>query len=167
MTLVKDRQISVQTPQHTSFVIYSVAGVWFGVPTVMVREVYAPVPSITPVPHAPPGVIGLANLRSQLFLVISARQMHRDKNNSSHGEDSLAAGPMSRLILFKSNVAENCGLLVDAVGDIVNLAAVDVRPLAEDVNHSHAFVVGVGKLKDIVITLVDPRRLIESLGASK
>ncbi len=82
-----------------------------------VLEVLPSVP-ITPVPLAAPDVLGLVNLRGTLVTVLDPAQRL--------GLDRDAAGRGVHVVL--SHAGAPISLLVDAVGDVVDLPVADVRP---------------------------------------
>jgi purine-binding chemotaxis protein CheW len=154
MNMISPSAVSTVSGVTQTYVTFVVSGVEFAIPTMMVREVYAPVPTVLHVPHAPEQVLGVVNLRSQIFLVLRTSSCLRlEVSNSDHTE--------SRLLLLKQNVADNCGLLVDRVGDIVSLGDDQLRATSEDVVSQAPWQVGVGQLQDRILSLLDPRRLVE------
>lgn len=58
------------SPDAKSFAIFRIANLAFAVPVPKVREVIAPI-EVTPIPLAPAGWIGLANIRGRAVAVIS------------------------------------------------------------------------------------------------
>lgn len=130
---------------------------WFGVHVLEVREINRET-TLTPVPHAPPEVRGCANLRGQVHVVLDAGRLL--------GLESTPLGPESRLVIFKPTVGEACGILVEAVGDIVELAADAVeawRPERQGALSGSDLIVGVGKLADGLLVILDARRLLPAV----
>jgi len=147
------------TKSHArTFVTFKVAGVDFAMPTLMVREVYAPLPEVFAVPHAPRQVLGVVNLRSQLFLILNSAELLVPHASGARNGDVASS---SRLLLLKPTVADSCGLLVDSVGDIVTLSEADLRPAGDDALALTPWLVGVGQLRECLLALIDPARLIE------
>jgi chemotaxis signal transduction protein len=81
----------------------------FGVDILHVREVSSET-RITPVPHAPKTVSGFVNLRGQVHLILDLRRIM--------GYPPITDPERCRLVLFKENVGQSFGLLVDEIGDI-------------------------------------------------
>lgn len=126
----------------------------FGVHVLDVREVNRDT-ALTPIPHAPPEVRGCANLRGQLHVVLDLGRLL--------GLDSTAIGPDSRLVIFKPAVGEAFGILVEAIGDIVELAADAVeawRPDPQAPLLGGELIAGVGKLADGLLVILNARRLL-------
>ena len=102
-----------------------------------VREVSTGL-AITPVPHAPPAVRGLANLRSRIYLVLDLRPIL--------GYEPAEATPDSRLVILRPSVAESTAVLVDRGGDIVTARDSDIEPGA---GHAAALAAPAGAPADV------------------
>jgi purine-binding chemotaxis protein CheW len=114
-------------------------GEMFAIAVDEVQEVLLPQP-LTPVPHAPPQMLGLLNLRGQIMPAIDLR--HRlgiparpaDVSAGNQVVVTTLDGPLS--------------LLVDEVGDVHELAGADWRATPETVRAAdRRFVFGVCALK--------------------
>jgi purine-binding chemotaxis protein CheW len=147
------------------FCTFGLAGQLFGVNVKDVKEVSTET-GFTPVPHAPPEVRGYVNLRGQIHLVLDLRVLL--------GMGRAEATPDSRLVLFKPAVGDAFGVLVDHVGDIVQLAAgqlepvppADAAPAGEGTPRlvrGGEFIVGLGKLPGELLILLEPRRFLEAV----
>lgn len=95
------------------FVTVIVDGNLFGFPINKVREIFY-VDKIFPVPQAPTEVVGLINLRGRIIMVTDMRKWlgiteNEDKENL-------------RLCIVIENGDEIDGLLVDEIGDILNIS---------------------------------------------
>ena len=138
---------------------FRLAGRLFGVDMRAVKEVNTRT-ALTPVPHAPPAVSGLVNLRGQLHLVLDLRRL------LGLGESAVTAD--SRLVIFKPAVGEAFGVLADAVGDVVRLdPAQTERYAADDPARAGGLLIGVGKTEGDLMVIVDPYRLLEAVGREK
>ncbi len=144
----------------------------YGLDVLLIREV-ALLAQITPVPHAPPGVLGCVNLRGQIHLALDLRQLL--------GRGQTVPGPEARLILFKSELGDPFGVLVERIGDIVEVPAEqvedcgvldDLEPngsLPATIHKGQAappeetLVLGVARLRDELLLLLDARRLLGAL----
>jgi len=132
----------------------------FGIRVSALREISTNT-VITPVPQAPPGVRGLANLRSRVHLVIDLRP--------ALGLPAAECTPESRLIILKPNVAEDVGILVDQGGDILCVRRERIESWNESSSSAPdssgetaaAFVVAVCKLDRELMMIIDPSRLVE------
>jgi purine-binding chemotaxis protein CheW len=85
-----------------------------------------------------------------------------------HALGAAAVTPDSRLVIFKPAVGESFGVLVDAVGDVVRLAADRTeRYAADDPARCGGLLTGVGKTDGDLLVIVDPYRLLEAVGRER
>lgn len=144
---------------------FRLGGDLYGVDVLLVREVALPV-TVTPVPHAPRGVLGCVNLRGQIHLALDLRVLL--------GRGPTTPGPEARLILFKAELGDPFGVLVEAIGAIVEvpteqvvdhaaLAEVDAADAGGHGKPEDALVLGVARLRDELLLLLDARRLLTAL----
>lgn len=143
------------------FCCFRTEGRLYGIDAVQVREVSAQ-PRFTPVPHAPPAVRGLTNLRSRIYLAIDLRPVL--------GLAPLEFTADSRLIVLKPELAENLGILVEHGGDIVrvNAAQIEESPAPAGgaeaaVEQLTAITSGVCKLEGELMNIIDAAKLVEAL----
>lgn len=101
-TAVKKRQ----------FCSFRIAEHLFGVDILDVKEIKDEV-VFTIVHHAPPVVRGVVNIRGHVYMVLDLRLLL--------GFDSKEADEASRVILFKQRVGESFGILVDSIGDMIEV----------------------------------------------
>lgn len=94
------------------FCSFRIAEHLFGVDILDVKEIKDEV-TFTIVHHAPPVVRGFVNIRGHVYLVLDLRLVL--------GFDSREADEMSRVILFKQRVGESFGILVDHIGDMIEV----------------------------------------------
>lgn len=131
----------------------------FGVDILEVKEINRAV-DFTPIYHAPREVRGYVNIRGQIRLVLDLRMML-----------GLPARPLdarSRVVIFKDDVGESFGVLVDDIGDIVK---VDESQLEERRNHeegpgtpgTHPLIWGEAKLDGTLLVLLNARRLLPTI----
>ena len=123
----------------------------FGIPIAAVREVVR-VGHVARVPHAPPHIRGVANLRGRLLPVVELRTRL-----------GLAAGaptPASRIVVVEVH-ARTLGLFVDAVRHVVRVPTSAVLPPPEEVLSVHAdFITGVARLGERLVILLDLERAL-------
>lgn len=104
-----------KTAERRQFVTMTVAGQLFGLPILEVQDIVVP-ERITRVPLGPPEVAGLINLRGKIVTAIEMRDVLRA------GKDQAPGRRVGVTVNWKS---ETYTLLVDAVGEVVELAAED------------------------------------------
>jgi purine-binding chemotaxis protein CheW len=131
----------------------------FGTATSVVKEVTA-VPPLTPIPHSPSAVRGYVNLRGHIVLVVDL--------NCLLQRAPTALGPESRLIVFKPELGDTFGILVERIGEIVGLSPeqIETQHLGKAAGGSELgsgrddeLICGVGKLDRELLSIVDAHRL--------
>lgn len=147
-------------PTSTLYCTFFSAGHWFGVPAKLVREVHA-LTTITLVPGAPPSVLGYANLRGQLFLVLKARELLTDRESC----DTEAP----HLIVFSAAAGEYFAIQADAVGEMTPVrrdqidrpnANLDAAGAEVHAGGHCQCVIGRARLEHALLTLIDPGKFL-------
>ncbi|PWR23278.1 chemotaxis protein CheW [Zavarzinia compransoris] len=114
---LKDRATAAQKTavqaERRQFVTMTVAGQAFGLPILDVHDIVVP-EKITRVPLAQPEVAGLINLRGKIVTAIDMREVLRVPP---------APGGQRRVGVTVSHRGETYTLLVDAVGEVIELGA--------------------------------------------
>ncbi|MCP8940932.1 chemotaxis protein CheW [Alsobacter sp. SYSU M60028] len=100
----------------TDYVTVFVDGQLFGLPIASVQDVFMR-GQMTPVPGAPPEILGLINLRGRVLTALSLRRL-------LGLADPLAQGAM---VVGVEHGGESFGLLVDRVGEVLSLPVSDRR----------------------------------------
>lgn len=141
--------------QH--YCTFRLAGQLYGLEISAVREVSTCL-VVTPVPHAPPQVRGLANLRSRIYLLLDLRSIL----GLASAEDTVD----TRVVILKDGIAENIGVVVDAGGDIVSVTADRIEgTVSHAVSRSPdkvpAIVTAICKLEEELMMVVDPVRVTD------
>lgn len=126
----------------------------YAVDIAAVREIIRPQP-LTVVPHAPPCVLGVINLRSSIVPVLDLRQRC--------GLPSAEQTRDSRVVVVQVH-DRSMGLLVDAVSEVIVLPGDTVEPAAGLVRGAEnaGLLQGVARLEDRLILLLDLRRAIDT-----
>jgi len=106
------QKLAAQT-ETRQFVTMTVAGQSFGLPILEVHDIVVP-EKITRVPLAPREVAGLINLRGKIVTAIDMREVLRVPP---------ATGGQKRVGVTVSHRGETYTLLVDAVGEVIELGA--------------------------------------------
>jgi purine-binding chemotaxis protein CheW len=90
----------------------------FGLPIASVHDVFIAT-TITRVPLAPPEIAGLINLRGRVVTAVSLRRLLRLPDAPDTGEFTVVGVELG---------GESFGLVVDQVGEVLNLPAGDRQP---------------------------------------
>lgn len=134
------------------FVTFTIAEQLFGIPVLKVQDVLSTY-QLTPIPLAPPEVMGSLNLRGRVITAIDVRLrlgLPARPDGSSH----------------KSIVAENdhelYSLMVDSVGEVLALSKADYErnpPTLDD--KFRAYSDGIYRLDDQLLVVLDVQRLLD------
>lgn len=147
MDMEKDNKESKQ------FVLFDLADQVYGVEISDVQIIEKPKPLVR-VPKAPACVKGVMNLRGDIIPVIDIRKLFEMET-----EDLLQT---TRIVIVK---VENAliGILVDAVREVLELAAHQVENVQSVKNLNHTYISGIGKVQEgsQIITILNLKNIIE------
>ncbi|MFT6339039.1 MAG: purine-binding chemotaxis protein CheW [Alcanivorax sp.] len=125
---------------------FSVAGKHYGVVVDNVQEVLAN-HQITDIPLAPPGVLGLMNIRGRIVPAIALRKVLRLPGESDE-EDTIN--------IVINHGGEQVGLMVDCIGDIVSVQPEEIEPPPETLKGApRKFMRGVFPVQGTLYLLLD------------
>jgi len=132
------------------FVTFRIDDYLLGIDVLTVREINR-VLDITPVQHAPEYVRGLANLRGQTITVIDL--------GTRLGLGPRKIGEESHNIVLKLDAV---GLLVDSVGDVVEIRVHDIEPPPANVGGiQKQFVGAVAQLQEELLAILSAEKILE------
>jgi len=128
----------------------------YGVPVLKVREIIR-LCDITPVPQMPAYIKGVLNLRGKIIPVADLRlkfKLASDKNTD-----------LTCIVVVQVALPDKSptlmGLIVDAVEEVVNLAAADIEPTPDFGAALEAdYILGMAKVKGSVKTLLDIDKVV-------
>jgi purine-binding chemotaxis protein CheW len=130
---------------------FHVDDLYLGVNVMEVQEVIR-YQQMTVVPLAPPVVRGLINLRGQIVTALDLRTMLGLPERS---DDELPAN-----VVVRSSSDEAVSLLVDVIGDVVDIDEGDFEPVPPTLSGpARDLVLGVYKLPDRLLLLLDTRHV--------
>ena len=136
----------------TEYVTVTIGDHMFGLPIFRVQDVFVP-DRLTRVPLAPPEVAGILNLRGRVVTAIDMRS-RLDFGEREPGTPVMAIG-----IEFKG---ESYGLLVDAVGEVIQLhnSACEAKPSNLDPRLSRV-AAGIYRLEGQLMVVLDVDRVLD------
>jgi purine-binding chemotaxis protein CheW len=136
----------------TEYVTVTIGDHMFGLPIFRVQDVFVPV-GLTRVPLAPPEVAGILNLRGRVVTAIDMR-LRLDFGEREPGTPVMAIG-----IELKG---ESYGLLVDAVGEVMQLhnSACEAKPANLDPRLSRV-AAGIYRLEGQLMVVLDVDRVLD------
>ncbi|MCH8850093.1 MAG: chemotaxis protein CheW [Chloroflexi bacterium] len=138
-------------------VVFDLASEAYGVDIGAVREIIR-MQTITRMPRTPDYVEGVINLRGKVTPVVDLRK----RFGLEEGEESLA----KRIIVVDTG-ERSMGFVVDAVSEVLRIPSGSVEPPASVVMGVDSdYMVGIVKLPDRLISLLDLERVMDSSGAA-
>jgi len=133
----------------------------FGIDISVVKEINDDF-QVTQIYHTPQEISGYVNIRGQIFLVLDMHCLMGMEQTSTHENP--------KLILFKVEQMENCGILVDDVGDVIDIANHRIedrrkgragqKVTKERRRDRSQLGEGVCKLDDHLMVVVNPRNML-------
>ncbi len=129
------------------FLAFVLAGELYGVELTRIREILSP-PPLTPVPRAPPEVMGVCSVRGLLVSVIDLRRRLRLPEND--------ATRRARILLTQGESGEVIGLFVDEVRHVMRLAESEIESSSSVLGGDVAeHVLGIGRPDGTFMILLD------------
>ena len=157
--LKEDTAVEEAAEPSTQYCTFRFENELYGIEIDQIQEIIN-LQRIFPVPRAPNYIMGVINLRGNIVPVIDIKPVlklpmwKQDAN--------------SRIVLIN---AENVivGIVVDEIGDVVSLTGSKIEPLdIKQDDERSKFLMGISKLPDKVLVILDARRIIDDtkLGAA-
>jgi purine-binding chemotaxis protein CheW len=144
---------SVKSAGEMEFVTFYVGNLLIGVDIQHVEEINRQV-DVTPVPHAPPQVRGVINLRGEVVTVVDLRKV-LDMGQTEVNQ-------YSRTVVVNSG-SEEIGLLVDRVADVMLARTDQIDPPPANVGGiAGQFFKGIYKLEKTLLIVLDVDAAITS-----
>jgi len=139
---VKERDIA----QEQQLVIFDLGDESFGVDVGAVREIIR-MQAVTQVPGTPHFVEGIINLRGKIIPMVDLRKYFEF--------DITDATKDSRIVVVESR-GQEVGVIVDAVTEVMRVPGDSIEPVSKTIeNQSTEYLLGIAKVADKLITLVD------------
>lgn len=142
----------IQISSELQLVIFRLAQEEYGLPITKVQEINRLVP-ITKLPQTPDFMEGIINLRGRIIPVIDLRKRFQ-LAVADYTEDN-------RIIIVEVN-GQTVGIIVDAVTEVVRLAAASVEPPPPSFIIDAQYIHGVGKLDERLLILLDIDKILTS-----
>ncbi len=137
-------------PNRKQFVTFRVNGFLLGIDILMIREINQ-ILDITDVPHAPPHVLGLVNLRGQTITVFDL--------GVRLGLGSRILTDDSHNVIFKYDAV---GLLVDNIGDVARVDEEEIEPPPANTGGiGTEYIEGVVKLENELLLVLSTKKILE------
>ena len=146
---------NADTPASQQVLTFVLGSETYGVDILRVQEIRG-WSSVTKIPHAPPHVLGVLNLRGSIVPIVDMRM----KFNLERAE--YTAVTVIIVLSVQSRLGRrDFGVVVDGVSDVVNVNAAEVKP-APDLSSRSAtdHIRGLMPVADRMVVLLDIDRLI-------
>ncbi len=138
----------------------------FGVDILDVKEINPDV-ALTPIFHASKEVKGYVNICGQIHLILDLRLML--------GLEGAKIGDMSRLVLFKPDVGESFGIIVDRIGDVLEVGENLIEDRRKEKKgapdgierRSQALGSGVYRLEQGLLVILNSRSLLKQFASKR
>lgn len=154
MALLESRSDTVQ--QTAKYLTFQLAGEEYGLPVLAVQEIIQWT-DVTRVPRLPAFIQGVVNLRGKVIPVLNLRRRFELPEQ--------AETPRTCIIVLQIQQEHGrmlCGVVVDAVTEVVDLATDRIGKAPEFGAHvDTAFIAGIGQLGLRVVILLDVERILD------
>jgi purine-binding chemotaxis protein CheW len=142
----------LETMTETEYVTATVGGQLFGLPIARVQDVFV-LDRLTRVPLAAPEIAGVLNLRGR---IVTAIDMRRRLGLAPAGE------VRRRMAIGIEYRGESYGLLIDAIGEVLNLptAGREANPVNLEPGLARVSA-GVHRLEDRLLVVLDVERVLD------
>ncbi|NLK61967.1 MAG: purine-binding chemotaxis protein CheW [Fusobacteria bacterium] len=140
------------------YLTFSLGNENYGVKIELVKEIIAMMP-ITPIPKTPEYIKGILNLRGKIIPIVDLRLKFSMNWIEYNDRTSIIVVEVS-----KENKVRNVGIAVDKVAEVIDIKTDEIEEFDDDATKTEDdFIIGIAKLKDKVVMLLD----IENILASK
>lgn len=125
----------------------------YTVPITCVQEIIMP-QKTTHIPKSPAFVEGVINLRGKIIPILDGRTRFGIKSASINKNES-------RIIVLELET-HTVGLIVDSVSEVIHIKASDIEPTPIETEDENKFIMGIGKVKNRLLIMLDPSRLLST-----
>ena len=157
--MAKKQMVVAEKNRIKQLLTFHIAGRLFGIEISAAREVSSEV-EFTPVFHAAEEVKGLVNIRGQIYLVLDLHKI-LGYAPTEKTEDT-------RFIILKENVGESFGVIIDKVGEVVEISEREIRNIHSGNDNAieelgskvEALTLGISKLENQLLVVLNPEKLL-------
>lgn len=145
------KEVVSETENILQVVGFLIGSEEFAVPILSVQEIVKPI-EYTRVPGTPDYVLGVFNLRGNVFPLIDLRM--------KFGLPALKPNKDTRYIVIRNN-DEVAGFIIDKLTEATRINESDIDPTPETLHEEANLVYGIGKQKDRLITILKVEYLLK------
>lgn len=140
------------TQQH-SYLIFRINNSLYGVSTLSVREIFL-LPELTPILEAPPGIVGVIDVRGQILPVMDLNlRFGQQTNNYS----------LTTQVIVLEQGEQNLGIIVEEVSQVRDLSVIDIANQPVGDRNAHPFIAGVVRSENDILVIINLANLIEGV----
>jgi len=152
----------VSTEDSAQFLTFFLAGEEYGIDILKVREIKGWTP-VTRVPNTPDYVQGVLNLRGTIVPIIDMRRRFNLE------EEEYTKITVVIVVMIQDGDRQRVvGIVVDAVSDVLNTQAKDIKPAPDFGTAVHTeFISGLAATDDSMVMLLDIDRLLTAEEVAK
>jgi purine-binding chemotaxis protein CheW len=149
-----------EASDRVSMLLFRIGEEWYAVDVADVREIFQEY-KVTPIPCTPEFILGVTNVRGEILSVTDPAIL-MSLGRIEGGEDDVAP---AAVVITDHLVAT--ALVVDEIGDIVEVASNSVEPPVASIDRTQAeFVAGTLFVDGLMVGLLNVERILEPVGAS-
>jgi purine-binding chemotaxis protein CheW len=136
---------------ENQIVVFELGGEQYGVNIAAVESIIK-IQAVTRIPHTPPYVEGVTNLRGRVLPVIDLRKRFGLEPADASSDSRIVVAAMGRL---------EVGMIVDGVSEVLTIpdGAVEPAPTITTTADS-AFITGIAKIDERLVILLDLARIL-------
>ncbi len=147
-----------EATEGMSLLVFRIADEWYAVEASDVREIFQDY-AVTPVPCLPEFILGVVNIRGEILSVTDPALM---MGLGSIGYE--AAGALPAVVVEKDGIAT--ALVVDEIGDIVEVAYGDLEPPVGGIDRIQAeFIAGSVFVNERMVGMLNTERVLQPIGS--
>ncbi|MBN2405021.1 MAG: purine-binding chemotaxis protein CheW [Coriobacteriia bacterium] len=145
-----------------SLLLFRLADEWYAIRNEDVREIYNEY-SVTPIPRVPDYILGVVNIRGEIVSVTHLATLMRIPQHPDHAPD---AQQPSAIVASTDECVS--ALIVDEIGDIVEVASSELEPPLSVVDRGHAdWVSGSVYLDGRLVGVIDLEKILRPIGENE
>ncbi len=153
-TMIESAQATATGDDNLLMVTFTLADQTYGGDILQIQEVTG-MSHITRVPYVKPYLKGVTNLRGNIVPTLDLRSR---LGLAGNGEEI-----KNQQIMIARTDQGLLGYIVDTVREVITVPKSAIEPTPEDwLDADHQYFVGIAKLKDHLVTLVDFNRVVHS-----
>jgi purine-binding chemotaxis protein CheW len=144
-------------PQSHQVLTFVLGGETYGVDILRVQEIRG-WSAVTKIPHSPPHVLGVLNLRGAIVPIVDLRTRF-----ALERAEYTAVTVIIVLSVVSATGRRDFGVVVDGVSDVVDVSSAEIRPAPEiGASTAMSYIRGLVTVADRMVVLLDIDRLIGS-----